>query len=177
MEPETLQRLVLDDALGVLSDDVRALVAERVAARGGPAVADAAAWRRTVDLARQAMRQGLPDAPAERLPAFPAARMRREAAALRRRRWAGRIAALAACVLVGVGAGFFAFGRAAPSAPAVAPARWVARAGGPAAVPAAVGVREFWSIARLAGAAAESPGPDKFTWFSGGAQPPKGGGS
>ncbi|MBE3069688.1 MAG: hypothetical protein IMZ66_05580, partial [Planctomycetes bacterium] len=62
MDSETLERLMLDDALGALADDVRALVRERVAAAGAAARADA--HRRTVEAARAAIgprrREALP---------------------------------------------------------------------------------------------------------------------
>jgi hypothetical protein len=167
MDPETLERLMLDDALGALAEDVRALVMDRVAASG--AAAQAGAYRRTVEAARAA----LGPRRRETLPPLPTARLRREAARRRRRRLTGRVAALAACLVLGLGIGYLAFSRAAATAPAPAPVR-VAQ-GGPLipAVPAADsaeagGAGGFWSSRRLVerAVAAGSQEAVRVTWVS-----------
>jgi hypothetical protein len=164
MDPETLERLMLDDALGVLSEDVRALVMDRVAASG--AAAQAGAYRRTVEAARAALGPRRREA----LPPLPTARLRREAARLRRRRFTGRVAALAACLVLGLGIGYLAFSRAAATAPAAVPVR-VAQGGALVpAVPAAgsAGAGEFWSSRRLVerAVAAGSQEAVRVTWVS-----------
>jgi hypothetical protein len=171
MDDETLQRLMLDDSLGALSDDIRSLLAECIEAAGAPAAARAAQYRRTVDDARAAMVQ--PSGAA--LPPFPAARLRREALTIRRRRAAGRIAALAACLVLGLGLGRLVFGRADVPAPAPA-AITVAQVAAPAA-PAPQAVTEFWSSSRLAARAmaARPEAPLKVTWTSPVQQPRIGG--
>ncbi len=158
MDPKTLERLMLDDALGVLGDDVRALLAEHVAAAGPDAAARAESYRQAVDLARRALGGQGGEGPA--LPALPAADMLRRAAY---RRWTGRAAALAACLVIGVGLGFAIFGHAPPVAPPAA-AQVTAHAAPPAA-PAA-GVQDFWSVRRLAGMPAVAEPPAKPPWFA-----------
>lgn len=98
MNPETLERLLLDRSLGVLSPDAAALL-DAYLARDPDAFRRAAALDATVDLARQAMAD---DAPAGQLPPFPAERLQRTAVAFRRWRIIGRAAALAACIVLGV---------------------------------------------------------------------------
>jgi hypothetical protein len=172
MNPETLERLMLDDSLGALADDIRALLIERIAAAGSPAAARFAAYQRTVEAARAALAQ--PERAA--LPPFPATRLRREAASLRRQRLAGRIAALAASLVLGLGLGYLAFSRAEATAPAPAPVA-VAQVAAPDAAPAPEAVTEFWSSRRLAARAmaAQSQTPVKVTWISPVQQPRIGG--
>ena len=177
MDSQALHRLMLDDALGVLTDDVRALVAEQIAAAGPGAAAEAAAYRETVALARRAL-AAQHSRPAT-LPPFPVEQARAERFERGHRNgatdhatpgsggvwlWAGRAAALAACLVLGVGLGFAIFGRTeqpAPSAPA-AGTMAVASAGG-----SARGVRDFWSVRRMAGMPdAEEPPPAKPSWFA-----------
>ncbi|MCK6482533.1 MAG: hypothetical protein HUU22_19065 [Phycisphaerae bacterium] len=98
MNPETLERLLLDRSLGALSTDAAALL-DAYLARDADAVGRAAALVSTVDLARRALADG---ASGGALPPFPAARLRREAVVFRRWRAIGRVTALAACVLLGV---------------------------------------------------------------------------
>jgi hypothetical protein len=189
MDQETLERLMLDDSLGALSDDIRTLLAERIGPAAGPAAARAARYRRTVDEARAALAR--PERAA--LPPFPAARLMREAGALRRRRLVGRIAALAAGLVLGLGIGFIAFGRAAAPAPGptpvsvaqadpedAAPVPLPVQAAQVAALPpgpAPEAVTEFWSLRRLAARAmaARSQIPVKVTWVSPVEQPRIGG--
>ena len=178
MNRETLERLMLDDSLGALADDIRALLIERVAVAGSPAAARLAAYRRTVKGARAALKQ----ARRETLPPFPAARLRGEALRLRRRRLAGRIAALAASLVLGLGLGYLAFSRAEATAPAPAPAA-VAQTvptnpepfpeqpfpgTSPEPTPAPAVVTDFWSARRLAAQAraVRPQAPLKVTWLS-----------
>lgn len=169
MDHETLERLVLDDSLGALSDDIRVLLAERIGA-----AARSAAYRRTVDDARAVLAQQRREA----LLPFPAARLRCEAAGLHRRRLAGRIAALAASLVLGLGLGYLAFGRADATAPAGAPApTQVAQVVPPAPAPAPEAVTEFWSTRGLAARAmaAQPQTSIKVTWVSPVQQPRIGG--
>ena len=172
MDQGTIERLMLDDSLGALSDDIRALLAERIAAAGSPAVLRSAAYQRTVEAARAALAQ--PERAA--LPPFPATRLRREAASLRRQRLAGRIAALAASLVLGLGLGYLVFGRPDVTASVPAPAA-VTQVAAPDAAPAPEAVTEFWSSRRLAARAmaAQSQTPVKVTWISPVQQPRIGG--
>ena len=180
MNPETLERLMLDDSLGALAEDIRSLLIERVAVAGSPAAARFAAYRRTVKGARAALKQ----ARREALPPFPAARLRGEALRLHRRRRVGRIAALAASLVLGLGLGYLAFSRADVTAPAPAPAPApvavaqavpVSAAQVPAPAPAVV--TDFWSSRGLAARAmaAQPQTPVKVTWVSPVQQPRIGG--
>jgi hypothetical protein len=171
MDQEMLERLMLDDSLGALSGDIRALLVDRIGDSGGAAAARAAEYRRIVEAARASLRQGR----RETLPPFPAARLRREASSLRRRRMAGRIAALAASLVLGLGLGYLAFGRADATLPAPAPAPVaVAQAApsnpepSPESDPAPAVITDFWSVRRLAARAmaARPQTSVKVTWFS-----------
>ena len=178
MNRETLERLMLDDSLGALSDDIRSLLIERVAVAGSPAALCAATYRRTVEAARAALSQ--PERAA--LPPFPAERLRREAVALRRRRTVGRIAALAASLVLGLGLGYLAFSRAEATAPAPAPVAVAQTAPtnpepfpeqpfpgtSPEPTPAPAVVTDFWSARRLAAQAraVRPQAPLKVTWLS-----------
>jgi len=180
MNPETLDRLMLDDSLGAMADDIRSLLADRIGPPGSPAAARLTAYRRTVDAARAALAQ-----PARApLPPFPAARLRDGALRLRRRRQVGRIAALAASLVLGLGLGYLAFSRADVTAPAPAPAPVAVAQTAPSnpepfpeqpfpgtspeSAPAPAVVTDFWSARRLAAhaMAARPQAPVKVTWLS-----------
>ncbi len=98
MDRETLERLKLDRALGVLPPDCEALLTAYI--QGRPAdVSDLHALERTVTLARRALRD---EAPA-RLPGFPGERLRRAARSEWRRRTARNLTGIAASALIGFG--------------------------------------------------------------------------
>jgi hypothetical protein len=98
MDTETLERLLMDRALGALPADAEALLAAWVSDHPEKrAVAERI--ERTVGAARAALAEEKP----VRLPPFPVEAIGRRLA--ERRRWAvvGEVAGLAACVLVGIG--------------------------------------------------------------------------
>jgi hypothetical protein len=173
MDDETLERLVIDDALGALPDDARALLAGYLESRP-PMAARAAAIREAVALARSASPGG-PHAP---LPPFPAERLRRSAAAARRRRLVVRAAAAAACLLLGWAAGRGMAGReSTPPASApmdAAPAQTGVRAPSPdrpvpwppaLASAASSHASEFWSARRIAEQARRvQPASPRIEW-------------
>ncbi|MBE3096474.1 MAG: hypothetical protein IMZ44_05015 [Planctomycetes bacterium] len=183
MNRETLERLMLDDSLGALAEDIRSLLIERVTVAGSPAAARFAAYRRTVRGARAALKH----ARREALPPFPAERLRGEALRLRRRRRVGRIAALAASLVLGLGLGYLAFGRAEAPVPLPAPAPAVVAVAQTAPsnpepfpeqpAPAPAVITDFWSSRGLAARAmaAQPQTPVKVTWVSPVQQPRIGG--
>jgi anti-sigma factor RsiW len=98
MDRETLERLKLDRALGVLPPDCEALLTAYI--QGRPADAsDLHEIEKTVTLARRALRD---EAPA-RLPEFPGERLRRAARSEWRRKMARNLTGIAASVLIGFG--------------------------------------------------------------------------
>lgn len=106
MTPETLETLLLDRALGALPAETAALL-EVYLAHDADAATRAHALVTTVQDARAALQAARPrESGAARLPAFP----RQQVAAARRHRAAWRMgaqsAALAACVLLGLGIGW-----------------------------------------------------------------------
>jgi anti-sigma factor RsiW len=130
MDPAILERLMIDDALGALSPDVRALLEAFLAGDD----AELAQWRLVADATKSA----LPRPTVESLPPFPRLRPWRIAPPIR------MAMALAAALLIGIGTGLhFVPARSTPIA-ATPPI--------PAAPPAAVatvGVADFWSSKRL----------------------------
>jgi len=97
MDRETLERLMTDRALGGLPPDTEALLAAYLADK--PA---ARAMSEGIEQAVAGAKAALGDPPPEQVPAFPAGAIRR-AASNRRWAFAGRMASLAACVLIGIG--------------------------------------------------------------------------
>lgn len=98
IDPETLERLLTDRALGGLPPDTEALLAVYLADR-----ADARALGERIGEAVVGAKAVLADGEPARVPPFPADVLRARVTA--RRRWAvvGKITGLAACVLIGVG--------------------------------------------------------------------------
>ena len=137
MDAAILERLMIDDALGALSPDVRALLQAHLSGRES----ELAQWQRVVDTARLA----LPPATVESLPPFP-------------RRYEWRIApslamglAAAAVLLLGIGIGW----RITPSpSPSVAIA--AAQTPAPPRPVATAGVTDFWSSKRLVAVALDT---------------------
>jgi hypothetical protein len=104
MDTATLERLMLDRALGVLPPDTIALLDGYMADHPAEA-AKLAGLEQTTHLARQVLNGD----PALSLPAFPRARLALAARQHRRLRIAWRISSLAACLVVGVGLGWLVF--------------------------------------------------------------------
>ena len=139
MDSETLDRLLMDRALGGLPPDVEALLAAYLE-QTPTAAARATDYTAAADAARQVLRSDRPATP----PPFPALRLHQIAEARRRLRLVRHVAGLAAALVFGVGLGA---GLLRTSAPADRPAP-------PAAVervpidqrPIA---NDFWSTTRL----------------------------
>jgi len=135
MDAAILERLMIDDALGALSPDVRALLQAHLSGRES----ELAQWHRVADTAKLA----LPPATVESLPPFP-------------RRFGWRMApslamglAAAAVLLLGIGIGW----RVAPS-PSVPIA--AAHTPAPPRPVATAGVTDFWSSNRLVAVALDT---------------------
>ncbi len=143
MNAETLERLMLDRALGALPPDCEALLAAWLDARPEAAAA-CREFERTIDLARHA----LADGPAGSLPAFPAERLRRARQSDRFWRMTRNVMGIAASVLIGFGVHAMLF-RAPTPQPAQAPPVVLVQ-GGPQRGPEATGDDTgFWSGRRL----------------------------
>lgn len=100
MNADTMERLLIDRSLGLLPQDVEALLDAHLA--NEPAAAEQAAeFDQTAELARRALAS---DTGAE-LPPFPAEQLRREGRSLRRWIWTRNISAVAATVVFGIGLG------------------------------------------------------------------------
>jgi hypothetical protein len=162
MDSKTLDRLLIDDALGALPEDVRALLAAYVAAAGPQAAAEAEVYRQTAGLARRALVQ--PSAKTVALPPFRAGAAHRTGGAWR---WTGRAAALAASLAAGLGLGFLMFSHAAP-AEKVPPPQVAIQPTSPEVLSVssrpATGVQDFWSVRRLAGLPPEAAKPAAMPW-------------
>ena len=98
MDADTLERLLVDRALGGLPPDTEALLSAYLADR-----AEARALGERIGAAVLGAKAALADGEPARVPLFPADVFRERMAA--RRRWAvvGRVSGLAACVLIGIG--------------------------------------------------------------------------
>lgn len=105
MNAETIERLMIDRSLGMLSEDVETLLAAHLAVDADAATM-AAEFDQTADLASRA----LAGEAAVELPPFPAERMRSEGRSLRRWMWTRNISAAAATLVLGVGLGAAMFG-------------------------------------------------------------------
>ena len=123
MDADTLERLIMDRALGALPADTEALLAAYLEHQG-QATTQAKGFDQIVSLARQALAAAAP--PAAALPPFPKAKFARAQRMRRLRLAAVQAAALAACVLVGFSVGGFGSHRPSPSLPAPGGAQPVA---------------------------------------------------
>jgi anti-sigma factor RsiW len=139
MDSETLDRLLMDRALGALAADTDALLA-RYLEHDGAAAARAREFATAATAARLVLAKAAPAG----LPPFPALRVQKVEQA-RQRLWALRyVAGIAAALIVGLGLGIgFSAGRGHGPDSAMAPAPRLASAG-PARTP-----RDFWSMQRL----------------------------
>lgn len=139
MDGDTLDRLLMDRALGGLAPDVDALLAAYLE-QTPTAAARATDYTAAADAARQVLRS---DRPAT-LPPFPALRLHQVAEARRRLRLVRHVAGLAAALVLGVGLGA---GLLRSSAPPDGPAPTVAVERVPIGQRPIVG--DFWSATRL----------------------------
>jgi len=110
MDSETLERLMLDRALGTLPPDCEALLAAYLASHPESASA-CREIEQTVDLARRSFAEK----PTKSLPAFPADRLWRSGRSFRRWRTARIAAAVAASIAIGFGAHVWLSRSAPPS--------------------------------------------------------------
>src|SRR5882724_11919031 len=95
MNDATLERLMMDAALGALNEDVRELLMAHL--NGNPEkVREAGKLRALVERAREVVREECPAQPDLRN-AISKFRMQRAMV------WGGRVAAMAACLLIGFG--------------------------------------------------------------------------
>jgi hypothetical protein len=150
MDDATLDRLMIDDALGALEPDISVLLAAYTATI--PDIEQRrAGWRDLAEKARHAMAMPAADA----LPPFPAAQLRAA------RFWHnGRLGvAIAAVLALGVGIGLWMPGKhvaVAPIAQVINPA--------PSSPPRAIGVSDFWSSRRLLASAVEHGVQGRPAW-------------
>ncbi len=100
MDAQTMERLLLDRALGTMPPDTAALL-DAYLAEQPAAAAEAERWAATTQLAGLAL-EGDRESP---LPAFPRARLMSAGMRHRRSMLAWRITGLAACWLIGLGMG------------------------------------------------------------------------
>jgi anti-sigma factor RsiW len=160
MDDAALQRLMMDDALGALEPDTRALLAEFLNDRRGPK-ADYAQWQRLIAAASQA----IPASGPETLPEFP----------LRRLQWsrfqrAARLTlSAAAMVLIGVGVGLRVSKssnstKVAINSPSPQSANLPHPAPAPSDAAATFGVPDFWSTQRLLASALSANRQPRTQW-------------
>lgn len=167
MDTETLERLLMDRALGGLTPDAAELMTAYLAHD-----AAAAARAREFDAAAAAARAVLRPGGGAALPSFPALRLRKLEEARRRLRIVRNIAGLAAAIVLGlgIGAGLWRGGgvspvQTRPQAVVVPESRVIAVAGG------------FWSTERLIEQArhAKRAGAPRLIWNSAVSEPRPGG--
>lgn len=147
MDAETLERLLMDRALGGLTPDVEALL-DAYLERDSHAAARAAEFQAAAIAARRVLSTGSSAA----LPPFPAVRLEHIGHVRRRLVLVRNVAGLAAALVLGVGLGAAYFrhvgeraGGAVPL-PGAAPAKVVAVA---STVTPSRGSADFWSAQRL----------------------------
>lgn len=150
MDDTTLDRLMMDDALGALEADVSALLAAY--AVDLPQVEQRrAGWGDLAERARQAM----VTPPAQALPPFPGAQLR----AARLWHKGGIALAIAAVLVLGIGIGLWMPTQRGAVAPVV---RFTPTATSPQ--PRAAGVSDFWSSRRLLASAVEHDVQSRPAW-------------
>lgn len=172
MDAETLERLLMDRALGGLTADVEDLLAACLE-RDAEAAARAREFEAAAVAARQVLRSRAPAA----LPPFPAARIHKLEQARRRLAWVRSVAGVAASLIIGVGLGSWLF-----TSPAAVPSdgttpvlvRHGVGAKAPDAQPKSEG---FWSVSRLVEQArrAERADSTRLIWDSPVSRPRLGG--
>ncbi|MEE8171094.1 MAG: hypothetical protein V3T70_11165 [Phycisphaerae bacterium] len=141
MESEVLERLMIDRSLGALAADSEALLDAYLADRPG-ARREAAAYARTADLVGRSLPASLP----AKLPAFPRATLAAGERVFRRWRLVRQGAALAACVVIGVGLG--AGGFRAPLVDSGVPHPQAGARVGAVPVQAPPNAAQVWSVRR-----------------------------
>ncbi|HOB76342.1 MAG TPA: hypothetical protein PKG54_17665 [Phycisphaerae bacterium] len=147
MDSTTLERLLMDRALGQLSPDTEALLAAWLAEH--PA---ARTLGEEIELTVAAARNTLTAGPAIPVPSFPAAEIvRRAGRSWSMWRMAGKAASLAACVLLGIGLHALWNSEASPHAPHIEPLQLVENSAPAPLPPVAAPSPEsgFWSANRL----------------------------
>jgi hypothetical protein len=150
MDQATLERLMLDEALGALPADVSSLLAAyaQTLPGGGERLA---VWQQVAATAKAAM----PAEPAAVLPPFPA----RNLVSNPWRIGPVGLAAAAAALLIGVGIGLWT-----PRRPAAAPQVAIVPQSIVAETPSNGGVHDFWSSQRLLASAMEEKHTPSAAW-------------
>lgn len=175
MDPETLERLLMDRALGSLPPDAEALL-EAYLSHDAAAAERAREFVEASDAARQVLRS----TEAASLPPFPVTQVLKLERARRGIRWLRNTAGIAATLVVGIGLGawFTPASTRAPIGPAPTPTEVVARP------TASFGTEShsagFWSVSRLAQVVHRSEsteGTKRLIWDSPIARPRLGGSS
>ena len=163
MNEETLDRLLLDRALGVSSPELDALL-EAYLQRDPAAAARAGEFDTATDLAREVLK----DAPAATLPPFPAAAVRQAERTRRQLVLVRNVASLAAAVLLGVGVGAWSMRESTEMQPAPAPPSAVTFVKADAAKGPVGDTGGFWSRQRLFENLREGkrPRPTRTQWHS-----------
>lgn len=163
MNDQTLERLMIDEALGALPPDVNELLAAYCADTAHER--QRKAWQQLALTTREALQPRT----AEAIPVFPAQAVR----VLRFRRTAAMALSAAAMLLFGIGIGFHLH----IAQPSAAPAVTAQLANPPPVVAAAGGVPDIWSSNRLLAVALESKneGRPQWRWSSPVGQPQIGG--
>lgn len=159
MNAETLDRLLMDRALGGLPPDVEALLEAWLAQNPGQRER-AGEFETAAATARAALRSELPTA----LPPLPQVRIAKLLEARRRIVWVRNVASLAAVLVLGVGLGaLLTRGSWAPGG------ETNVSAGAPVIVavthPAPQSTGGFWSAARLARTAQKAQQNDNVRWI------------
>lgn len=175
MDAETLERLLMDRALGSLPQDSEALL-EAYLSHDLGAAERAREFADATDAARQVLRSG----EATTLPAFPITQVLKLERAQRKIRWLRNTAGIAATLVVGIGLGawFAQVPARVPLGAGSTPIEMVARLAGPA--DAESRGKRFWSESRLARVVHRSQptrGTQKLIWDSPVARPRLGGSS
>jgi anti-sigma factor RsiW len=155
MNDETIERLIMDRALGALEDDVAALLDAYL--KADPRAAERARQAsETVDLARRVL--AAPASGESPAPPFPRLWIEAAERRRRRRRFLKQAAALAACLVIGVALGTLLFGGRASlpvSSPGASPGAFLPQAAATMGPPPATVARAdggeggFWSASRL----------------------------
>lgn len=154
MNPDALERLMLDDSLGALDGDARALLHAYL--QHEPAAARSA--NELDEIVRRAGAALRPEGVGD-LPPFPAARLDRAQRTIRRIRFAGRAAALAACIGLGIGIGANVPRDAGPATPEQSPLKLVE-----AGDKAGSAENDFWSARRMLDRAGVQRRPPAWSW-------------